>query len=130
MGFPPSERNVSRSFRARNFHDYPHVASYVSNVLKNSHNDALDKARWQSAVKEAQNRGLDWSEQKKTVRELRQHKFGKARRHPVKHVQVLLNETSLPFSEIESIFFIPSAPPITSSNISTISLEIISGDAP
>ena len=36
----------------------------------------------------------------------------------------------LPFSEIESIFFIPSAPPITSSNISTISLEIISAEAP
>ena len=103
MGFPPSERNVSRSSHASNFHDYPHVASYVSNVLKNSHNDALDKARWQSAVKEAQNRGLDWSEQKKTVRELRHHNFGKARRHPVKHAQVLLNETSLPFFEIAQI---------------------------
>ena len=103
MGFPPSERNVSRSSRASNFHDYPHVASYVPNVLKNSHNEALDKARWQSAVKEAQNRGLDWSEQKKTVRELRQHNFRKARRHPVKHAQVLLNETSLPFFEIAQI---------------------------
>ena len=100
VGFPPSERNVSRSSRASNFHDYPHV---VSNVLKNSHNDALDKARWQSAVKEAQNRGLDRSEQKKTVRKLRQYKFGKARRHPVKHAQVLLNETSLRFSEIAQI---------------------------
>ena len=103
MGFPPSERNVSRSSRARNFYDYPHVASHVSNVLKNSHNEASDKARWQSAVKEAQNRGLDWSEQKKTVKKLRQYKFGKARRHPVKHALVLLNETSLRFSEIAQI---------------------------
>ena len=102
-GSPPLERNFNRSSRASNFHDYPYVASYVPNVLKNSHNEALDKARWQSAVKEAQNRGLDWSEQKKTVRELRQHKFGKARRHPVKHAQVLLNETSLPFFEIAQI---------------------------
>ena len=37
---------------------------------------------------------------------------------------------ALPFSEVESIFFIPSAPPITSSNISTISLDIISAEAP
>ena len=37
---------------------------------------------------------------------------------------------ALPFSEVESIFFIPSAPPITSSIISTISLETISADAP
>ena len=102
-GSPPSKRNVSRSSRASNFHDYPHVASYVSNVLKNSHNGALDKARWQSAVKEAQNRGLDWFEQKKTVKELRQYKFGKTRRHPVKHAQVLLNETSLRFFEIAQI---------------------------
>ena len=36
----------------------------------------------------------------------------------------------LPFSEVESMFFIPSAPPITSSIISTISLEIISAEAP
>ena len=103
VGFPPSERNVNRSSRASNFHNYPYVASYDSNVLKNSHNEALDKARWQSAVKEAQNRGLDWSEQKKTVKELRQYKFGKTRRHPVKHAQVLLNETSLRFFEIAQI---------------------------
>ena len=102
-GSPPSEPNVNRWSRASNFHNYPYVAPHVSNVLKNSHNEALDKARWQSAVKEAQNRGLDWSEQKKTVRELRQHKFRKARRHPVKHAQVLLNETSLPFFEIAQI---------------------------
>ena len=102
-GSLPSEQNVSRSSRASNFYDYPYVASYVPNVLKNSHNEALDKARWQSAVKDAQNRGLDRSEQKKTVRKLRQYKFGKARRHPVKHAQVLLNETSLRFSEIAQI---------------------------
>ena len=42
-------------------------------------------------------------EQKKRVKELRQHNFGKARRHPVKHAQVLLNETSLPFIEIAQI---------------------------
>ena len=36
----------------------------------------------------------------------------------------------LPFSEVESIFLIPSAPPITSSIISTISLETISAEAP
>ena len=102
-GSTSSTRNVPRSSRASNFHDYPYAASYVHNVLKNSHNEALDKARWQSAVKEAQNKGLDWSEQKKTVRELRHHKFGKARRHPVKHAQVLLNETSLPFFEIAQI---------------------------
>ena len=100
MGSPPSERNVNKSSRTSNFHDYPHV---VSNIFKNTHNEALDKARWQSAVKEAQNRGLDWSEQKKTVREIRQHNFRKARRHPVKHAQVLLNETSLRFSEIAQI---------------------------
>ena len=102
-GSRPSERNVNRSSRASNFHDYPYVDSDVSNILKNSHNEALDKARWQSAVKEAQNRGLDWSEQKKTVRKLRQYKFRKTRRHPVKHAQVLLNETSLPFFEIAQI---------------------------
>ena len=102
-GSRPSERNVNRSSRASNSHDYPYVASYVPNVFKNSHNEALDKARWQSAVKEAQNRGLDRAEGKKTVSELRQHKFGKARRHPVKHAQVLLNETSLPFFEIAQI---------------------------
>ena len=102
-GSPPLERNVNRSSRASNFDDYPYGASDVSNVIKNSHNEALDKARWQSAVKEAQNRGLVWSEQKKTVRQLRQHKFGTARRHPVKHAQVLLNETSLLFSEIAQI---------------------------
>ena len=102
-GSPPLERNVSRSSRASNFHDYPPEASYNSNVFKNSFIEALDKARWQSAVKEAQNRGLDWFEQKKTVKELRQYKFGKTRRHPVKHAQVLLNETSLRFSEIAQI---------------------------
>ena len=37
---------------------------------------------------------------------------------------------ALPFSDVESIFFIPSAPPITSSIISTISLETISAEAP
>ena len=74
-----------------------------STILKNSHNEALDKARWQSAVKEAQNRGLDRSEKNETVKELRQHNFRKARRHPVKHAQVLLNETSLSFFEIAQI---------------------------
>ena len=102
-GSPPLEQNVNRSSSASNFHDYHYMAADVSNVLKNSYNESLDKARWQSAVKEAQNRGLDWSEQKKTVRELRQHKFRKARRHPVKHAQVLLNETSLRFFEIAQI---------------------------
>ena len=102
-GSQPSKRNVVRSSSASKFHDYPYVASYVSNVLINSHNEALDKARWQSAVKEAQKRGLDWSEGKKTVRGLRQHIFEKARRHPVKHAQVLLNETSLRFFEIAQI---------------------------
>ena len=97
---PPSERNVNLSTRTSNIYDYPYA---VSNVLKNSHNEALDKARWQSAVKEAQNRGLDWSEQKKTVKEFRQYKFGKTRRHPVKHAEVLLNETSLRFFEIAQI---------------------------
>lgn len=102
-GSTSSTRNVPRSSRASNFHDYPYVASYVPNVFKNSHDEALDKARWQSAVKEAQNRGLDWSEQKKTVKEFRQYKFGKTRRHPVKHAEVLLNETSLRFFEIAQI---------------------------
>ena len=37
---------------------------------------------------------------------------------------------AIPFSDVESIFFIPYAPPITSSIISTISLEIISAEAP
>ena len=102
-GSPPLEQNVNRSSGASYFHDYRYMAADVSNVLKNSYNESLDKVRWQSAVKEAQNRGLDWSEQKKTVRELRQHKFRKARRHPVKHAQVLLNETSLRFFEIAQI---------------------------
>ena len=97
---PPSERNVNLSSRTTKIHDYPYA---VSNVFENSHNEALDKARWQSAVKEAQNRGLDWSEEKITVREFRQHNFRKARRHPVKHAQVLLIETSLPFFEIAQI---------------------------
>ena len=102
-GSPPAGRNVNRSSRASYFHDYPFVASYVSNVLNNTHPEASDKARWQSAVKEAQNRGLDRSEQIKTVKEFRQYKFGKTRRHPVKHAQVLLNETSLRFFEIAQI---------------------------
>ena len=97
---PPSERNVNLSTRTSNIYDYPYA---VSNVFENSHNEALDKARWQSAVKEAQNRGLDWSEKKKTVKVLRRYNFRKARRHPVKHAQVLLNETSLSFFEIAQI---------------------------
>ena len=36
----------------------------------------------------------------------------------------------LPFSDVESIFFTPSAPPITSSIISVISLDITSALAP
>ena len=103
VGSPPVKKNLNRSSRTKEFYDHPYVASNFSNVLQNSYNEALDKARWQSAVKEAQNRGLDWSEEKKIVRELRQHKFRKARRHPIKHAQVLLNETSLPFFEIAHI---------------------------
>ena len=102
-GSESSEAHLTRSAGVRTLHDYPHMTSFGSKVLKNTYNESLDKARWQSAVKEAQKRGLDWSEGKKTVRELRQHRFGKARRHPVKHAQVLLNETSLPFTEIAQI---------------------------
>ena len=102
-GSPPVKNKLNRSSRARQFYDYPYVASNFPHVLQNSHNEALDKARWQTAVKEAQNRGLDLSEEKKTVRVLRQLKIRKTRRHPVKHAQVLLNETTLPFFEIAQI---------------------------
>ena len=71
------KNKLTRASRARQFYDYPYVASNFPHVLQNSHNEALDKARWQTAVKEAQNRGLDLSEQKQTVRVLRQHKIRK-----------------------------------------------------
>ena len=99
----PSESDSSGSASTENLYTYPNMSANCAIFTKNTHDEALEKARWQSAVRDAKKRGLDRSKQKKTVRELPQHFFRKSRRHPVKHAQVLLNETSLRFFEIAQI---------------------------
>jgi hypothetical protein len=61
-----------------------------------------EKMRWEEAVQKARDRGLD-RESTDSRADIRPRRSSKARRNPVKHAEVLLEETRLPFNEIANI---------------------------
>ena len=87
----------SRRFR----YDDSLASTLTDNILRSE--KINDKARWQEAVQNARDRGLDCSDVESEAGVYRTRSFSKARRHPVKHAEVLLNETSLPIQEIMEI---------------------------
>ena len=66
-------------------------------------NETFDKARWLTAVREAQERGLDWTKARDQTKDIRPRSSSNARRHPAKHAEILLKETSLTFHDIAEI---------------------------
>lgn len=62
-----------------------------------------EKRRWEDAVQKARERGLDGGIDAQTRNDLRPRRTSRARRDPVKHASVLLEETRLPFNEIADI---------------------------
>ena len=87
-------------YRPRRFDTDPRAAQAVA---ANAAQQREDKARWQSAVDQARQRGLPDNDGKKATASQRVRSFSKARRNPLKHAEVLLKETSLPFDEIADI---------------------------
>ena len=88
------------TWHSYNLHGFVYNAHQFSNCV---YNETVAKARWQAAVKEAKNRGLDWHPKKESLRKVQPHSIRKTSRHPIKHAQVLIHETSLPFREIAEI---------------------------
>ena len=72
-------------------------------VAANAAQQREDKARWQHAVEKARQRGLADGHESKVTASQHARSFSKARRNPLKHAEVLLKETSLPFDEIAEI---------------------------
>ena len=62
-----------------------------------------EKQRWEEAVQKARERGLDGGLDAAQRSDMRPRRASKSRRDPVKHAEVLLEETRLPFSEIADI---------------------------
>jgi len=89
-----------RVYRRHSFETDPRAAQTVA---ADSAQQRKDKERWESAMAKARARGLDGTEKKSKSPEQRSKSFSKARRNPVKHAEVLLKETSLPFEEIADI---------------------------
>ena len=100
---PGQETNTPvsmRVYRRQRFNTDPRAAQ---SVAANAAQQREDKARWQTAVDQARQRGLADGDGKKTTDGHRARNFSKARRNPMKHAEVLLRETSLPFHEIADI---------------------------
>jgi hypothetical protein len=70
-----------------------------------AHQQAVEreKRRWEEAVQKARERGLDGGLDAAARSDLRPRRTSKARRDPIKHASVLLEETRLPFNEIADI---------------------------
>ena len=84
----------------RQFDAGPRVAQFFA---ANASQQREDKARWQNAVEKARQRGLADGDDSKVTASQHVRSFSKARRNPMKHAEVLLKETSLPFDEIAEI---------------------------
>ena len=79
------------------------LATHENNISANIQREKVEKLRWESAVRAAEDRGLDLSKSKENIGESLTRNFSKSRRHPLKHAKILLDETSLPFEEIAEI---------------------------
>ena len=64
---------------------------------------AREKRRWENALRDARERGLDGGTARPVRPEPRRKRWNQSRRDPQKHAAVLLEETSLPFHEIADI---------------------------
>ena len=84
----------------RQFDADPRVAQFFA---ANASHQREEKARWQNAVEKARQRGLADGDESKVTASQQFRSFSKARRNPLKHAEVLLKETSLPFDEIAEI---------------------------
>ena len=97
----PTDWKTTPTKNQRN--NFPFGDNVAGASAVNEHSAELDKARWQSAVEKAKRRGLDRSKNKKGEKSTLHRNINKAKRAPVKHAEVLLNETSLSFQEIADI---------------------------
>ena len=100
---PGQETAALASTRGRGqrpFNADPRVAQFFA---ANASQQREDKTRWQNAVEKARQRGLADGEESKVAASQHVRSFSKARRNPMKHAEVLLKETSLPFDEIAEI---------------------------
>jgi len=100
---PEKQEATASADRTYHWHNFRYEARAARTVENNTHSEGLDKARWQTAVRDAKERGLDWTEGQEQAKEARARNFSKARRHPAKHTEILLKETSLSFQEIAEI---------------------------
>ncbi len=88
------------SAMASNIHDI----SGLDRVRWRQGNHEVDKQRWQDAVNQAKSRGLDGGGGKKGGADsLRPRRASRSRRNPLKHVEILLKETSFSIKEIADI---------------------------
>ena len=62
-----------------------------------------EKARWQAAVQEARERGLDRDEERRAARAFTGRRSTFRKRDPHDHAHALLSETRIPFTEIAQI---------------------------
>ena len=100
----PENQNVTASVNdTYHWHNLRYEARVARAADNFTHREGFDKARWQTAVQEAQERGLDWPAGREQAKGAPARNFSKARRHPVKHAEILLKETTLPFQEIAEI---------------------------
>ena len=102
-GGMPEEHQAYTSNHGQQWQNLYNFDREQNTTFRSAYNQAVAKARWHAAVQEARNRGLDCSKPKESNREVGSHIFRNTRRHPFKHAQVLLHETSLPFQEIAEI---------------------------
>ena len=84
-------------------HNLDNLAADFTAISTNINREHIEKLRWQSAVRAAEDRGLNSSKSKEQFREKATRNSRKTRRHPQKHAKILLDETSLPFQEIAEI---------------------------
>jgi hypothetical protein len=88
-----------------NFQNHSNKIDF-SNIAQTQNNADSEKKRWQTAMNQAKNRGLDKAEEaQKASQEIANanRRNSKTRRNPVTHTNILLKETTFSAQEISEI---------------------------
>ncbi len=102
----PDVTNRKESMNDRKFYQRLNERTDYSNLAKTQQNADAEKERWQVAMNQAKERGLDRAENaRKAAQEAASDRRSnsKSKRNPITHAKILLKETSLSFEEISDI---------------------------
>jgi hypothetical protein len=102
----PSEDVVGKSVPQKEFYQRPRKGADSADATSTPPSPEEEKKRWQTAVDQAKDRGLDKAEEAKKAAQAAasaRRSNSKTRRDPTTHANILLKETSFSFEEIADI---------------------------